>query len=165
MRSVSCAVFAHRDPLNPATNGHTPPEFMDEAPPCNDNLETQRVLRALMGTRIIPLSTIVCLHRHREDLSSSSASGSGQRTKTTSVADGTSLATVLKLVEVEEQGQSSDQLVQLWHSTPVRIPWAYVRLQDIIPEQTGDSMVYHNAVTGEIRGCESHGSSTSPPGR
>ena len=165
MRSVLCSVFAHREPLNPATNGHTPPEFMDEAPPWNDNLETQRVLRALMGTRIIPLSTIVCLHRHRGDLSSSSASGSRQRTKTTSVVDGTSLATVLKLVEVEEQGQSSDQLVQLWQSTPVRIPWAYVRLQDIIPEQTGDSMVYYNAVTGEIRGYESHGSSTSPPGR
>ena len=129
---------------------------MDIAPPCNDNLETQRVLRALMGTRIIPLSTIVCLQTPCDDpwldLSSSSASGSRQRTKTTSVADGTSLATVLKLVEVEEQGQSSDQLVQLWHSTPVWNPWVYVRLQDIIPEITGHGMVYCNTATGEMRG-------------
>ena len=144
---------------------------MDEDPPWNIDLEIQGFLQALMRSRITPCTFMTCLQRPPDDpwlddLSSSSSSRPfWSLTETTSVADGTSLATLLKLVEVEEQGQSTDQLVQLWHPTPVSISWAYVRLQDINPEQTGDRMVYYNAVTGEIRGCESHGSSTSPPSR
>ena len=72
---------------------------------------------------------------------------------------------------MEEQGQSSDQVVPAQAPAPPSNPWAYVRLEVIIPEQTGHSMVYINTATGEMRGgvheagYNSDGRRTSAAGR
>ena len=132
---------------------------MDEVPD-NDDLETQWHLQSYMATRILPASYLTELEPERDNPYYESASSSSERsrsrtprTKTTSVADGTSTATADRLLEVEEQGQPSDQVVPAQAPAPPSDPtWTYRRLWECNPEETGHNMVYFNTATKQTKG-------------